>query len=130
MDYASLQSKMDTLVERALMLEIEKGLVSIFVNSHVNQLAEVVGKEIDGFSRENVEKSEIEKSNSEKESEIGDLNRQLEVEIDTEKLKVSRVCDEIDDIRVQLDARIQEVDDLQLKVIQTDKKEARRNLQN
>ncbi|KAI3669116.1 hypothetical protein L6452_40339 [Arctium lappa] len=146
MDNASLQLQMDALAERALMLEIEKGLVSIFVNSHVNQLSEVVGREMDVFSREKVimearieglesdmkrvleEKSEIEKSKSEKESEIGDLNRRLEqltVEIDNEKLELSRVCDEMDDIRVQLDARIQEVNELQLKVTQADKRESK-----
>lgn len=145
MDNASLQSQMDALAERALMLEIEKGLVSIFVSSHVNQLAEVSAKEMDGFCRERVvmearieslerdmkrileEKSEIEKLKSEKESEIGDLNRRLEelmAEIDNEKLKLSRVCDEKDDIRVQLDARILEVNELQLKVTQADKSEA------
>ncbi|XP_024962967.1 centrosomal protein of 55 kDa-like [Cynara cardunculus var. scolymus] len=145
MDNASLQSQMNALAEQVLMVEIEKGLVSIFVTSHVNQLAEVVGKEMDGFCRERVvmearienfkgdmkrvleEKSEIEKSKGEKESEIGDLNTRLEqlmAEINNEKAVVSRVCDEKDEIRVQLDARIQEVNELQLKVTQADKREA------
>ncbi|KAK9070201.1 hypothetical protein SSX86_010601 [Deinandra increscens subsp. villosa] len=110
MDNAKLQSEMDSAVGRAAMLEIEKGLVFVFMNQ--------VAKEM----------SEIERLKREKESEIGDLKRRLDqvlVEIEEQRGVSARFGDERDEIRVLLDARIREVDGLRLKITEAEKNEAR-----
>ncbi|KAI3512479.1 hypothetical protein L1887_19795 [Cichorium endivia] len=105
MDNGLLKSEMNGLTEKAVMLEIEKGLVSVVVVvTQVNQLAE--------------EKGEIEKSKSDYEFEIIALNSRLDelmAEIDEERGVSSRVCDERDELMAHLGDRIQEVDDLKLK---------------
>ncbi|KAK1441382.1 hypothetical protein QVD17_07232 [Tagetes erecta] len=114
MDNASLQLEMNNvLAEKAVMLEIEKSMAFVFMTSQVNQLAE---------------KSESERSVREKELEIEDLNRRLcsqLVEIDEARDVSARVSDERDEISARLDARVQEVNELLLKVTELEKNEAR-----
>lgn len=125
MDNGLLKSELNGLTEKAVMLEIEKGLASVFVIGQANQLAEekfeslkgrIVGLEGE-MERVLEEKSEIEKARSEKESEIRDLKSRLDeltANINQERVVSSRVCDERDGIRAQLDARTEEVNELQL----------------
>ncbi|KAL4583049.1 hypothetical protein LXL04_007613 [Taraxacum kok-saghyz] len=132
MDKGLLQSEMSVLTEKAVMLEIEKGLVPVYMNGQMNQQAEErfeslkerIGSLEGEMKRALEEKSEVENSKSEKESEIRDLNRRLDellAKIEEERRVSSRVCDERDEIRSQLDAQIQEVKELQLKVTESEK---------
>ncbi|KAI3499734.1 hypothetical protein L1887_35543 [Cichorium endivia] len=136
MDNGLLKSEMNGLTEKAVMLEIEKGLVSVVVVTQVNQLAEekiesfkeMIGSLEGDLKRVLEEKSEIEKSKSDYESEIIALNSRLDelmAEIDEERGVSSRVCDERDELMAHLGDRIQEVGELKLKVAEAEKTEAR-----
>jgi len=103
--------------ERAVMLEIENRVSSRFVEVQLSEMEEVIGKEsgvmlerVDGLERDLKrvveEKSVIERVKGEKELEIGCLIKRLSVlegEIGEEKFILSRVSEERDAIRAQLD---------------------------
>lgn len=137
-DKVSLQSELNGVTERAVMLEIETGLVSRFVAVQVNQMLEVNCREraamegkICGLERDISlvleEKNGIERAKNEKESEIGSLNSRLKTlvaEIGEEKFVLSQVCEERDEIRAQLDDRIQHENGLRSKLAEAEKREA------
>ncbi|KAI3776764.1 hypothetical protein L1987_46553 [Smallanthus sonchifolius] len=110
MEKDSLQAEMNAMAEKAVALEIERGLAVVFMTAQVNRLAE--------------ERRETEKWNREKELEIAELNRRLEqllIQIDEQR----GVETERDEIRVLLDARIRQVNELLLKVTKAEENEAR-----
>ncbi|KAD3338317.1 hypothetical protein E3N88_33838 [Mikania micrantha] len=116
MDNDSLRLEMNALVETASMLEIEIGVAFVFMNQMADETIGCLE-----------EKSEFERSIRAKESEIGDLKRRLKqvlVDIDEERGVLARVVDERDEIRTHLDDRILEVDELRLKLIEAESKEA------
>ncbi|KAI3761804.1 hypothetical protein L1987_52226 [Smallanthus sonchifolius] len=110
MENDSFWSEMNATAEKAVALEIERGVAVVFMTAQVNRLAE--------------ERRETEKLNREKELEIADLNRRLEqllVQIDEQR----GVETDRDEIRVRLDARIHEVNELVSKVTKAEENEAR-----
>ncbi|XP_024962611.1 myosin-13-like [Cynara cardunculus var. scolymus] len=137
-DKVSLQSELNGVTERAVMLEIEAGLVSRFVAVQVNHMAEVSRRErtameekICGMERDISrvleEKNGIEMVKNRKESEIGSLNTRLKTlvaEIGEEKFVLSKVCEERDEIRAQLDDQIQHENGLRSKLAEAEKREA------
>lgn len=124
-----MQSEMNVLVEESVMLEIEKAIVFVFMNSEVNRLAKkVIGGFEGDMKRILGEKSEIEKLVKEKELEIAGLKRRLDqvlIEIDEERGVSAHVSDERDEIIARLDVRVQEVNQLLLKVTELEKNEDR-----
>ncbi|KAD7117554.1 hypothetical protein R6Q59_005812 [Mikania micrantha] len=133
-----LKSELNGLSERVTELEIEKGVASRCVAEKMAEMAEVNRRErvvmedkIGGlesdFNRVIEEKCAIERVKKEKESEIGDLNSRLvaiEGEIGEEKFILSRVSEERDAIRAQLEDQIRIENGLRLKLDEAEKKEA------
>ncbi|XP_071695156.1 uncharacterized protein [Rutidosis leptorrhynchoides] len=118
-DNASLQIDMNLLNERAVKLDIEKGLAS---KVYADQVSEMKDK-IDGLERD---MSRILEVKNEKELEIGRLNDRLsllEGEISEEKFILSRVCEERDEIRAQIDDRIRCENELRFKLAEVEKRE-------
>ncbi|KAI3824423.1 hypothetical protein L1987_05882 [Smallanthus sonchifolius] len=136
-DNFSLKSDLNALTERAVRSEIESGVASRFVEIQVVEMAEVYLRErvamvekIGGLERElNLvmeEKSEIERVKNKKELEIGSLNSRLstlEGEIGEEKFILSRVSEERDAIRAQLEDRIRIESALRSKLAEAEKRE-------
>ncbi|KAI3664993.1 hypothetical protein L6452_43608 [Arctium lappa] len=134
-DKISLQSELNGVAERAVMLEIETGLVSRFVAVQVNQMAEVnraaTEEKIRGLERDVSrileEKNGIENEKNMKESEIGSLNTRLKslvAEISEEKFVLSQICEERDEIRAELDDRIRHESALRSKLAESEKRES------
>ncbi|KAL8265865.1 hypothetical protein R6Q59_003209 [Mikania micrantha] len=105
----SLESELNGLSERLAELEIEKGLASRCVVEQMAEMAEVNRQERLGFPNS------------------GDLNSRLvalEGEIGEEKFILSRLSEERDAIRAQLEDQIRIENGLRLKLDEADKKEA------
>ncbi|KAI3717170.1 hypothetical protein L1987_68599 [Smallanthus sonchifolius] len=136
-DNFSLKSDLNALTERAVKSEIESGVASRFVEIQVVEMEEVYRRErvamvekIGGLMRElNLvieEKSEIERVKNKKELEISSLNSRLstlEGEIGEEKFILSRVSEERDAVRAQLEDRIRIESGLRLKLAEAEKRE-------
>ncbi|KAJ0695026.1 hypothetical protein HanPI659440_Chr15g0615521 [Helianthus annuus] len=110
----SLKSEMNSLSEQAVRLEIERGLIVVFMTVQVNQVEDV--------------KREIERLMREKELEIRGLNKRLDellVEMDEQRGVSARVSEERDAVKARLDERIREVNELLVKVKKVEESEAR-----
>ncbi|XP_076960887.1 uncharacterized protein LOC143637368 [Bidens hawaiensis] len=125
MENDELKSEMGLLTEALVRLEIEKDLVSVYLNVHLNQLMERLEGEL---KRVLEDKSETERVKGEKESEIAGLSKRLSefrVEIDEERAVSARVSDERDEIKVLLEGKVLELDELKVKIAKVEEKEAR-----
>ncbi|KAM0039462.1 hypothetical protein Hdeb2414_s0012g00382391 [Helianthus debilis subsp. tardiflorus] len=90
----SLKSEMNSLSEQAVRLEIERGLIVVFMTVQVNQVEDV--------------KREIERLMREKELEVRGLNKRLDellVEIDEQRGVSARVSEERDAVKNTESAR-------------------------
>ncbi|XP_076888166.1 uncharacterized protein LOC143538495 [Bidens hawaiensis] len=125
MENDELKSEMGLLTEALVRLEIEKDVVFVYLNVQLNQLMERLE---DDLKRVLEDKSEIERVKREKESEIAGLNKRLSefrVEIDEERAVSARVSDKRDAIKVLLEGKVLEVNELKVKVAKIEEKEAR-----
>ncbi|KAK3031615.1 hypothetical protein RJ639_035621 [Escallonia herrerae] len=144
MEKDGLEAELARLSELAVMAEMERTLVFVFVAVQVGERAEAIVKERDGLEREKVEikkkmeglerdmrkalqeKSEIERVKSEKESAVKVLEirvNELVRDIGKEKDESGRVSQERDELRANLDAQIEETNGLILKLEETEKRE-------
>ncbi|KAA8545044.1 hypothetical protein F0562_019857 [Nyssa sinensis] len=144
MEKEALQAELSLLSDRTVQMELERNLVFVFVAVQVNQQAELIEMERDGFGRDKAEveerlqnleremsdivreKSEIEKMKSEKESEIEFLKKKLSVlvvEIDNSREVSSLAGRERDAMRSELDLQIEETNGLSLKLVEAEKRQ-------
>lgn len=138
LDKDLLEMELNGVNERAVMLEIENRVSSRFVEVRVSEMKEVIGNEsglmlerVGGLEKElkrvTEEKSAIERVRNEKELEIECLIRKLSVvegEIGEEKFILSRVSEERDEIRAQLDERVRVENELRVKLAEAEKRES------
>nr|XP_004230899.1 cingulin-like protein 1 [Solanum lycopersicum] len=141
---SELQTELTQLSEQVVRLEIEKKLVSVFVAVQIGYHAEVIESERNGFREQNDvvekklksvevemrdvlrEKGEIEKLLTEKESEIENLRKQLNAvadEVAHERNVLEGIRKEKDEIKMKLDAQIEEADGLRVRLVETEKRE-------
>ncbi|KAL9994032.1 hypothetical protein Hdeb2414_s0002g00061841 [Helianthus debilis subsp. tardiflorus] len=119
-------SELSAWTEQAVMLEIEKGVANRFVEVQVVEMVEKVEGFVRDLNRVNLAKSEIERVKSVKEVEIEGLKNKLsalEGEIGEERFILSRVCEERDAVRAQVEERVRVENALRAKVDEVEKRE-------
>ncbi|KAJ0728133.1 hypothetical protein HanLR1_Chr07g0238131 [Helianthus annuus] len=119
-------SELSGWTEQAVMLEIEKGVANRFVEVQVVEMVEKVEGFVRDLNRVNLAKSEIERVKNVKEVEIEGLKNKLsalEGEIGEERFILSRVCEERDAVRAQVEERVRVENALRVKVDEAEKRE-------
>lgn len=141
---SELQAELTQLSEQVIQLEIEKRLVSVFVAVQVGYYAEVIDNERNGFREQSDavekklqsveieirdvlrEKGEIEKLLTGKESEIESLRKKLNDvgdQVVHERNVSEEICKEKDEMKMKLDAQMEEANGLRVRLVETEKRE-------
>ncbi|XAR52538.1 hypothetical protein NMG60_11020669 [Bertholletia excelsa] len=144
MENREFQSELDRLRDTETRLELERLLVSVFVEEQIGQRAKEVGEEREEFWREKVdiegklrslefkmrdvlrEKSEIERVLSGKDSECGLLKKKLSeivAENDNLRDKSGILPLERDELRDKLEVQMEETNRLRIKLAEAENRE-------
>ncbi|CAN4107419.1 unnamed protein product [Withania somnifera] len=141
---SELQTELTQLSEQVIQLEIEKKLVSVFVAVQFCYHAEVLNNDRNRFLEQNDvvekklknvememrdvlrEKGEIEKLMTGKESEIENLKKKLNAvddEVAHERNVSEAILKEKGEMKVKLDAQVEEANGLRVRLVETEKRE-------